>query len=105
MLIFWPGNGWYSSRAAWVAGVSNEPLANSSPQVRKSSSDYILLPDPAHPLAPFVHVQGARPAKGGGELFYVDVEEETASELDVLFPFLHPHATLIPAVYIVPPGK
>ncbi len=70
-----------------------------------SSGDYLLLPDIAHPVAPLVRVEGAKPAKGGGELFFVDVQEEQASEFDKLFQsVLHPHSTLVPAKKLFPPG-
>lgn len=70
---------------------------------RIPSDKYILLVDAAHPLAPFVHVQGARRETGSGAIYYVDVFERRARELDVLFPWLHPHASFIPANEIVPP--
>lgn len=68
------------------------------------SSDYILLPDVAHPVAPLVSVQGAHPAKGPGELFFVDVLERRASELEKLFPWIHDGASLVPASLLVPKG-
>ena len=67
-----------------------------------TKSQYILLPGGAHPVAPLVQVQGARPSKSG-TLYFVDVLERRASTLDALFPSLHPHATLVPADAIVPP--
>lgn len=63
---------------------------------------YILLPDVAHPVAPLVKVQGARPAKSG-VLYFVDVLERRASALEALFPSIRSHATLVPANAIVPP--
>jgi Lon-like protease len=66
------------------------------------SGQYLLLPDVAHPVAPLVKVENARPAKSGA-LYFVDVKERQASELDRLFPWIHPHATLEPAGAIVPP--
>lgn len=71
---------------------------------RIPSGKYILLVDAAHPLAPFVHVQGARPQAGGGAIYYVDVVERRAREFEVLFPWLHPHASFLPASEVVPPG-
>jgi PDZ domain-containing protein len=68
------------------------------------SSDYILLPDRAHPVAPLVRVQGGHEPKGPGEIFFVDVFERRASELEALFPWLHDGATLVPARLLVPPG-
>jgi Lon-like protease len=72
--------------------------------MRIPSGDTLLLPDIAHPVAPLVRVQGAKPAQGGGNLFFVDVQEEQASELDWLFPWLHSHSTLLPTKELVPPG-
>ncbi len=66
------------------------------------SGQYILLPDTAHPVAPLVRVQGARPVKSG-TLYFVDVIERRASELEALFPWLRPHSSLEPAGAIVPP--
>jgi Lon-like protease len=69
------------------------------------SGETLLLPDIAHPVAPLVHVKGGKPAKGGGEPYFVDVQEQQASEFDKLFPWLHPHSTLIPTSELVPPGS
>ena len=68
------------------------------------SSDYLLLPDVAHPVAPLVRVQGGRPGSGPGGIYFVDVIERRASEFERLFPWIHSDATLIPANLIVPPG-
>jgi Lon-like protease len=74
--------------------------------LRIPSNQYLLLPDVAHPVAPLVQVQNARPANDG-TLYFVDVREQQASEFDRLFPWLrqwiHPHSTLEPAGAIVPP--
>jgi PDZ domain-containing protein len=66
------------------------------------SDEYLLLPDVAHPVAPLVQVQNAHPAPGGA-LYFVDVVERRANELERLFPWLHPHGSLEPAGAIVPP--
>jgi Lon-like protease len=66
------------------------------------SDKFLLLPDVAHPVAPLVRVQGARPQKPG-TLYFVDVIERKASELEALFPWIHKHASLEPAGAIVPP--
>lgn len=68
------------------------------------SDDYILLPDRAHPVAPLVRVQGGHDPTGPGEIFFVDVFERRASELESLFPWIHEGATLVPAQLLVPPG-
>jgi PDZ domain-containing protein len=76
----------------------------SSGDLPGSTAEYILLPDVAHPVAPLVKVEGAHPAKGG-TVYFVDVVERRASTLEELFPWLRPHATLVPASEIVPPGS
>ena len=69
------------------------------------SNDYILLPDVAHPVAPLVRVQGARPTRDPGGIYFVDVFERRANMLESLFPFIRSGSTLIPADLIVPPGS
>jgi Lon-like protease len=68
------------------------------------SNDYLLLPDPAHPVAPLVMVQGGHDPRGPGGIYFVDVIERHASMLESLFPSIHSGATLVPASEIVPPG-
>ncbi len=70
--------------------------------IRIPSGKYLLLVDPAHPVAPLVQVQGARPTKSG-KLYFVDVKEKSASELEALFPWIHPHSSFVPTGDIVPP--
>jgi PDZ domain-containing protein len=67
------------------------------------SNDYIFLPDPAHPVAPLVTVEGGKnPTKGG--VYFVDVVERKASVLEKLFGGLHKGADLYPASSVNPPG-
>ncbi len=68
------------------------------------SSDYLLLPDRAHPVAPLVQVQGGHEPPGPGGIYFVDVFERRASMLESLFPWIHSSATLVPASLVVPPG-
>jgi PDZ domain-containing protein len=68
------------------------------------SGDYLLLPDRAHPVAPLVRVQGGHEPTGPGGVYFVDVFERRASELESLFPWLHKGSSLVPAKLIVPPG-
>jgi PDZ domain-containing protein len=70
--------------------------------IRIPSGEYVLLVDGAHPVAPLVRVQGAKPVKSG-QLYFVDVKEQNASELETLFPWLLPHASFVPAGDIVAP--
>ena len=69
------------------------------------SDDYILLPDRAHPVAPLVRVQGGHEPSGRGQIYFVDILERRASELESLFPWIHDGATLVPAEALVPPGE
>lgn len=67
------------------------------------SDEYIFLPDPAHPVAPLVDVQGGHaPAKGA--VYFVDVVVRKASILEKLFGGLHEGADLYPASAVNPPG-
>jgi PDZ domain-containing protein len=70
--------------------------------IRIPSGEYLLLVDPAHPVGPLVQVQGARPVDSG-RLYFVDVKEQSASELEALFPWIHPHSSFVPTGAIVPP--
>jgi PDZ domain-containing protein len=68
------------------------------------SSDYLLLPDRAHPVAPLVSVAGEHPERGGGGIYFVDVLIRRAKLFERLFPGIHSGATLVPANQINPPG-
>ena len=68
------------------------------------SNYYLLLPAPATPVAPLVTVEGEKPERGGGGIYFVAVVERRASLLERLFPGLREGATLIPAQRINPPG-
>ncbi len=69
------------------------------------SDQYILLPDRARPLAPFVKVKGERPDQDGGGIYYVAVEVKKASILEKLFPSIHEGSTLVPASAILAPKQ
>jgi PDZ domain-containing protein len=67
------------------------------------SSQYIFLPDKAHPVQPLVVVPGGHdPATGG--IYFVDVVVRKASLLERLFGGLHKGADLYPASAVNPPG-
>jgi PDZ domain-containing protein len=74
---------------------------------RSQSPYYILNPDPAHPVAPLVHVARKKPSAGGGTLYFVDVRVEPASELQRFFQWLgfNSHSSLVPASEFLPPGS
>jgi Lon-like protease len=67
------------------------------------SNDYIFLPDPAHPVAPLVTVQGGHDPTTGG-VYYVDVLVRKAKVIERLFGGLHEGADLYPASAVNPPG-
>jgi PDZ domain-containing protein len=72
--------------------------------MRIPSGKYLLLVDGAHPVAPLVKVQGARPAKSSrGRLYFVDVQEQNWSEFNDIFSPVPPHASFVPAGDIVAP--
>jgi PDZ domain-containing protein len=67
------------------------------------SSQYVFLPDPAHPVAPLVTVPGGKdPTRGG--VYFVDVVVRKATLLERLFGGLHDGADLYPATAVNPPG-
>ena len=70
--------------------------------LRIPSGQYILWVDPAHPVAPFMKVQDAHPAKAES-VYFVDVHEKRASELEALFPWIRSHSSLEPAENVVAP--
>jgi PDZ domain-containing protein len=67
------------------------------------SSEYIFLPDPAHPVAPLVTVPGGKDPTHGG-VYFVDVVVRKATLLEKLFGGLHDGAELFPASAVNPPG-
>lgn len=69
------------------------------------SDDYLLLPDPAHPVAPLVRVPGesSRPVQPGG-IYFVDVIIRRAKLLERIFPGIHSGASLVPSRQVNPPG-
>jgi Lon-like protease len=67
------------------------------------SNQYIFLPDPAHPVAPLVTVEGGHdPVRGG--VYFVDVVVRKATLLERIFGGLHGGADLYPAQAVEPPG-
>jgi Lon-like protease len=71
-----------------------------------SSSEYLLVPDRAHPLAHLVTVPGAKGENSdNGGIYYVDVVERKASLLERLFPGIRDQgATLVQHQDLTPPG-
>jgi PDZ domain-containing protein len=67
------------------------------------SNDYIFLPDPAHPVAPLVHVPGGHDPTVGG-IYYVDILLRRAKLYEQLLGGFHEGADLYPASAVLPPG-
>lgn len=67
------------------------------------SSQYIFLPDRAHPVRPLVVVPGGHDPRQGG-IYFVDVVVRKASLLERIFGGLHKGADLYPATAVNPPG-
>jgi Lon-like protease len=67
------------------------------------STEYIFLPDRAHPVAPLVTVPGGHDPTHGG-VYFVDVIVRKATWFERLFPGIHNGADLYPASAIDPPG-
>jgi PDZ domain-containing protein len=68
------------------------------------SDNYLLLPDHARSVAPLVEVEGEKPPKDGGGIYFVAVDVRKASLLERLFPGIHDGATLVPGDQLLPPG-
>jgi PDZ domain-containing protein len=69
------------------------------------SDEYLLLPDSAHPAAAVVTVKGEKPDHGPGGIYFLDVIERKASQLEIDFPGLVPDgAAFVPASDVQPPG-
>ena len=68
------------------------------------SDKYIFLPDEARPLAPLVKVEGEKPDRNGGGIYYVAVDVRQASILEEAFPGIHEGATLVPEEQVRPEG-
>ena len=68
------------------------------------SSDYLISPDRAKPLAQRVTVPNEKPSKDGG-IYYVDVLVRRASLLERLLPFVRPDGSeLVPKEALLAPG-
>jgi PDZ domain-containing protein len=69
-----------------------------------SSSDFLIVPDRAHPLAELVKVPGGEHRNVKGGIYYVDVLERKASLLERLFPGIRQGAELVQHDDLAPPG-
>ncbi len=103
-----------SHRRRWALRVFTPTAAartrRGAPALRRSRSsssrrsDYIFLPDRAHPVAPLVRVAGGTRHDRAGGIYFVDVIVRKATLLEQIFGGLHSGADLYPADEVVPPG-
>jgi len=95
-------------RRAWlvVGGLGIALLAVVGVLWLTSSSDYLISPDRARPLAGLVQVQNERAGADRGGIYYVDVLVRRASVLERLLPFVRPEgSSLLPAAALLSPGS
>ena len=68
------------------------------------SDDYLLLPDHARAVGPLVEIEGEKPTRDGGGIYFVAVDVRKASLFESVFPSIHEGSTLVPADQLLPPG-
>jgi PDZ domain-containing protein len=68
------------------------------------SDDYLLLPDRARAVGPLVEIEGEKPSRDGGGIYFVAVDVRKASLFESLFPSVHEGSTLVPKEELLPPG-
>jgi Lon-like protease len=68
------------------------------------SDDYLLLPDRARAVGPLVEIEGEKPMRDGGGIYFVAVDVRKASLFESLFPSIHEGSTLVPEDQLLPPG-
>ena len=68
------------------------------------SDSYLLLPDEARAVEPLVEIEGEKPTRDGGGIYFVAVDVRRASLLESVFPGIHEGSTLVPEDQLLPPG-
>lgn len=68
------------------------------------SDSYLLLPDRARAVEPLVDIEGERPNRDGGGIYFVAVDVRKATLLESVFPGIHEGSTLVPENQLLPPG-
>lgn len=69
-----------------------------------SGDTYIVLPDRARPVEPTLSVEGGRPVRDGGGIYFVNVLVRKATLLEQALPRIHDGAELVPAEQLNPTG-
>jgi Lon-like protease len=95
---------WRSLTPVRVAVVGLVLLAIAAGLFLLPSDDYLLLPDRARAVGPLVEVQGEKPSRDGGGIYFVAVDVRKASLFERLFPGIHEGSTLVPKELLLPPG-
>jgi Lon-like protease len=95
---------WRSLTPVRVAVVGLVLLAIAAGLFLLPSDDYLLLPDRARAVGPLVEVQGEKPSRDGGGIYFVAVDVRKASLFERLFPGIHEGSTLVPKEQLLPPG-
>ena len=68
------------------------------------SDSYLLLPDHARAVEPLVEIEGEKPMRDGGGIYFVAVDVRKASLIERVFPGMHEGSTLVPEDQLLPPG-
>ena len=87
-----------------VAAAGLVLLALAAALVVVPSDSYLLLPDKARAVGPLVQIEGEKPVRDGGGIYFVAVDVRKASLLERAFPGIHEGSTLVPADQLLPPG-
>ena len=69
-----------------------------------ASETYIFLPDEAHAVEPLVAVEGERPSRDGGGIYFVDVIVRRATLIERFFPGIREGSELVPEESLNPTG-
>jgi Lon-like protease len=95
---------WRSLTPARVAAVGLVLVAIAAGLFLLPSDDYILLPDRAREVGPLVEIEGEKPTRDGGGIYFVAVDVRKASLFESFFPSVHEGSTLVPKDQLLPPG-
>jgi PDZ domain-containing protein len=69
------------------------------------SDTWLFIPDSAHPAADVITIRGKKPPPRPGGIFFLDVQERKARQLEVDFPGLAPDgSSFVPTAQVQPTG-
>jgi Lon-like protease len=95
---------WRSFTPARVAVAGFVLVAIAAALFLLPSNDYLLLPDQARAVGPLVEIEGEKPVRDGGGIYFVAVDVRKASLFESVFPSIHEGSTLVPENQLLPPG-